>query len=151
MFDFENYIDLINQRKFEKAKSFKDNNIPKTLFKFISLTQPTDCTTICKYDVLSQKKIDTIKENKIWLSTFDNLNDPFELKSFYINEEKIKNYNYPIEYINQLIYSYKNILISSFTTRFLDNLPMWAHYANNHQGLCLEYKINKPNLFFPIS
>ena len=151
MFDFNTYIDLISNRNFDEARKFKDNNIPKALFKFISLTQPTNCVTTCKYDTLSQQKIDTIRKNQIWLSTFDNLNDPFELKSFYINEEKIKEHGYPIEYINQLIDSYKNFLIASFTTRFLDNLPMWAHYSNNHQGICLEYEINKPNLFFPIS
>lgn len=36
------------------------------------------------------------------------------------------------------------------------NLPMWAHYADNHEGICLEYDISamKPkrlkNNFFPI-
>lgn len=31
--------------------------------------------------------------------------------------------------------------ICSFTER-LDALPMWAHYANNHRGFCMEYKLS---------
>lgn len=31
--------------------------------------------------------------------------------------------------------------ICSFTER-LDTLPMWAHYANNHRGFCMEYKLS---------
>lgn len=30
-------------------------------------------------------------------------------------------------------------------------MPMWAHYANNHRGFCIEYKINEPKFFYPIS
>ena len=151
MFNFKQYINLITERKFDEARKFKDDNIPKIMYKFISLNEPTNCNKSCKYDNISQEKINSIKENKFWLSTPENLNDPFELKSFYINEEKIKKYNYPIELVNKLISSSRDILIGCFTTRFLDNLPMWAHYANNHSGVCIEYEINEPKLFFPIS
>lgn len=33
------------------------------------------------------------------------------------------------------------VKICSFSER-LDSLPMWAHYANNHQGFCMEYDIH---------
>lgn len=151
MFDFNKYIKLIEKREFNEARDFKDKNIPKILYKFISLNNPSNCDIACKFDNISKMKIDSIKNNKFWLSTSENLNDPFELRSFYINEEKIKQYNYPIKVINQLIKSSKNILIGCFTTKFLDNLPMWAHYANNHSGICVEYEIKKPKFFFPIS
>lgn len=151
MFNFTEYIDLITERKFDEAVKFKNKNIPKTMYKFISLNEPTNCDKSCKYDNISQIKINSIKEDKFWVSTSKNLNDPFELKSFFINEEKIKKYNYPVELVNHLTNSFKNILIGCFTTKFLDNLPMWAHYANNHCGICIEYEINKPKLFFPIS
>lgn len=151
MFDFNKYIKLIDERQFDEARDFKDKNIPKTLYKFISLNNPTNCVVPCIFDNISKTKINSIKNNKFWLSTAENLNDPFELKSFYITEEKIKKHNYPIEVINQLIKSSKNILIGCFTTKFLDNLPMWAHYANNHSGICVEYEIKKPQFFFPIS
>ena len=35
-------------------------------------------------------------------------------------------------------------------------MPMWAHYANNHQGFCIRYKIeecngiNKGDKIFPV-
>ena len=25
----------------------------------------------------------------------------------------------------------------------MNNLPMWAHYANNHAGYCVQYKVDK--------
>jgi hypothetical protein len=28
---------------------------------------------------------------------------------------------------------------------------MWAHYANNHQGFCIEYSVRKPSFLFPVS
>ena len=151
MFNFKKYINLINEKRIDEAQKFKNDSIPKTMYKFISLNEPTNCNKLCKYDSISQMKINAIRENKFWLSTYENLNDPFELKSLYINEEKIKKYNYPIELVNELINSYKKILIGCFTTRFLDNLPMWAHYANNHMGICLEYEIINPEKIFPIS
>lgn len=49
----------------------------------------------------------------------------------------------------------KMIRIASFTTDF-DNLSMWDRYANNHQGICLEYDIEhlaniyQRNRLFPV-
>ena len=31
-----------------------------------------------------------------------------------------------------------------------ENLQMWAHYANNHQGYCIKYKIDNKKAFFKI-
>jgi len=28
---------------------------------------------------------------------------------------------------------------------------MWAHYANNHKGFCVEYRITNPKHLYPIS
>lgn len=42
-------------------------------------------------------------------------------------------------------------VITSFTTTAIDNMPMWAHYANNHQGFCVEYEVVNPRMIFPIS
>ncbi len=48
----------------------------------------------------------------------------------------------------------KDAKIGSFSER-LDSLPMWAHYANNHKGFCLEYDLHSmPDIisdnFYPI-
>ena len=146
MFNFKYYFNLLENEKLNEAITFKNTHIPKTLFKFVSLTEST-----CESDSKSQEKIDMIKGNKLWLSKYYTLNDPFELQSFYINEEKFKDKGFHLEYIHKFIDAHKDFFIGSFTTKCLDNLPMWAHYANNHKGICLEYEINRNNLFYPIS
>jgi hypothetical protein len=44
-----------------------------------------------------------------------------------------------------------NYFLASFTEEFT-NLPLWAHYASNHKGVCLEYSTSKldKNIIFPI-
>ena len=64
----------------------------------------------------------------------------------------IKSYNYPIELKRALIDSYLDgFLIGSFTTNLDNNMPMWAHYTNNHKGFCIEYEIYKPKFFYKVS
>ncbi len=72
------------------------------------------------------------------------------MKTLYLDEKVIKKYNYPIEIIKELQNQYLNgFLIGCFTENDVCNcMPMWAHYANNHRGFCVEYKINKPKFFF---
>ena len=44
----------------------------------------------------------------------------------------------------------EKILIGSFSTE-LYNLPMWAHYANNHHGICIEYKVQNKQFLYKMS
>ncbi|AQR98149.1 DUF2971 domain-containing protein [Clostridium saccharoperbutylacetonicum] len=148
----EKYLELMEQKKFNEADEYRISNIPKTLFKFMYISDVPDCKEKCEIESFNDIKINSIENKEFWMSTRDNLNDPFELKSLYIEEEKIKQYNYPLEIIQELIKSYREeVLIGCFTTNLANNMPMWAHYANNHKGFCLEYNIHKPKFFFPIS
>ena len=47
-----------------------------------------------------------------------------------------------IKNIKKLLY--KNSCVACFSATFR-NEPMWAHYANNENGICLKYKIEKEN------
>lgn len=40
----------------------------------------------------------------------------------------------------------RNFRVASFTVQ-RDNILMWSHYANNHKGFCIEYSIDKTNIF----
>ncbi|MBO3373924.1 DUF2971 domain-containing protein [Clostridium perfringens] len=152
-FDVKKYINLINEYKFNEADEYRISNVPKKLYKFIYLSELQECKSICRYKKINDIKIKSIQENKFWLSTYERLNDPFELKTLYVNEKTIKKYNYPMELIRELQEQYLNgFLIGCFTANKVSNcMPMWAHYANNHRGFCIEYKINKPKFFYPIS
>ena len=62
--------------------------------------------------------------------------------------------NEAFDYIHQVIFiellktlyleKYRNIGILSLTENFLD-LKMWAHYAGNSRGICLEFERNESN------
>ena len=36
--------------------------------------------------------------------------------------------------------------IASFTENIAQNLPMWAHYSNNHRGYAVKYKVNNKRM-----
>ncbi|MBQ3420603.1 MAG: DUF2971 domain-containing protein, partial [Romboutsia sp.] len=100
----------------------------------------------------NNKKIKSIKDNMIWISTYNNLNDPFELNAIYIDEEKLKKYGWPISEVRTIFEKLKkSFLIGSFTIHLEDCLPMWAHYANNHEGICVEYSVEDPSYLYKVS
>lgn len=77
--------------------------------------------------------INTYRElitRKVWFSRYSLLNDPFE--GIYINETDQKDYDELIKHMEICCYSKEN-----------DNLLMWAHYADSHRGICLEYEVDE--------
>ncbi|MEG1285288.1 MAG: DUF2971 domain-containing protein [Romboutsia sp.] len=151
-FTMHEYLRLINNDELNKANEYRIENIPTKLYKYIGLNDVPECSYNCSFEKLNECKLDSLKNNELWLSTCQNFNDPFELKTLFIDEDIIIKNKYPIELVNQLKDSYYNgFLIGCFTTNLTNNMPMWAHYASNHTGFCVEYKINKPKFFYPIS
>jgi len=155
-YDKNIYLKLLSENKFEEANSYRTDNMPKSLFKYISLNGDTSCEQfkkVCKINFdLNELKFNSLQHNKLWLSTFENLNDPFEYKALFLDTQKLEAHNYPIDYIESAFKSIKDMfVITSFTTTAIDNMPMWAHYSNNHQGFCIEYEVISPRMIFPIS
>ncbi|WP_300347974.1 DUF2971 domain-containing protein [Clostridium sp.] len=149
-FEIKTYISMIRENK--DYDSYRMKYIPKKLYKYIYLSDVPSCKNKCSIDYLNDLKLNSLKNNEFWLSFCKNLNDPFELKTLFITEDKIKKYNYPIKLVKDLRDSYYNgFLIGCFTQNLTNNMPMWAHYANNHTGFCIEYMIEDPKFFYPIS
>lgn len=73
----------------------------------------------------------------------------------YINEEKLESHRYPKEIIDCfkdfIGKEMKRWAIVSLSSNTPDNLPMWAYYANNHQGYCVEYDVIHPDAIFQVS
>ena len=149
-FNKDKYMNFITNQEFEKADQYRRNNIPKKMYKFVSLNDVQKCSNKCEYDDLNSKKINSILNGKFWVSTYDNLNDPFELKSIFIEQEKIEEQGCPMDLVEMLLEIVRKCLIGCFTTSVANNLPMWAHYANNHKGICIEYKVLSPDFFYPV-
>lgn len=78
------------------------------------------------------------------MSDIKDFNDPFDGKAFFYNPEELKD----IERLK----AHNGRFIDDFTafnkgTALTENdincMPMWAHYANNHQGFCVAYDMRE--------
>ncbi|WP_051280270.1 DUF2971 domain-containing protein [Anaerovorax odorimutans] len=134
---FKRFVDLYFNGDYKCAYQLKYNNIPSKLYKF----QPFE-----------ENRVSMVLNNKLWFSLPKDMNDPFdsrgvywdfqEIEDFlksYLSEEKIKQYDSINDIVNGSISSMRdNIKITCFSEE-LYSMPMWAHYAKNHTGFCVEY------------
>ena len=78
-----------------------------------------------------------LPDQRIRLSTFDTVNDPFELLGATQGGEKVR---------RQFDWLYKHWVETLGFVSFSDNWKsplMWAHYARNHTGVCLGIEVPK--------
>lgn len=134
--EVEKYFGLFKKSLYD-ANEYRHSLVPAKLYKFCPLfKEPTE----------SQQRLKCLQENKLWLSTYESLNDPFDLSPFYIDYEKFAQHGYPpetISWFDDLLkyVSKDNIAICSLTKNTWKSMLMWAHYANNHRGFCIEYEV----------
>ena len=85
---------------------------------------------------------DDIKNSRIKIATINKLNDPFE---FYVNFTSLGE---PLEeeYLDRVKDHYDKILGFLCFSEWLENPVQWAHYADNHNGICLEFEVPLKNL-----
>jgi len=122
-------------------------------------------------------KLNTIKSNKMWYSAPIEFNDVFDC-DISIDKKEIFNSSLSLvkdkrtvregspmwlqlnktisEAVKNLQQSFENMKSSmgiACLSEEYDSLLMWAHYANNHRGICVEYdllEINKQLTFSPV-
>ena len=128
--------DLATDVAFNALYSITKLYIPDTLYKFYSLNNDQN---------LNKKKFDTLKNQLIFMSDIKDFNDPFDGKAFFYNPKELADIK-RLKHVNGRI-------IEDFTsfhkgTALTENntscMPMWAHYANNHQGFCVSYNMHNP-------
>jgi hypothetical protein len=94
----------------------------KPIYKFIGLNSkfgPASCDSI-------------LKESKIWVSSFRNLNDPFEFR--FASSAGAGNHQY--DFAVAVGNSKKGVLSFSSTNT---DLLLWSHYGSAHNGVCFEF------------
>lgn len=110
--------------------------IPNTLYKYYSLNDNRK---------LNKQKFNTLQSQQIFMSKIKDFNDPFDGKAFFYDSKKLADIK-RLEHVGGKI-------IDDFTafhrgTALTENntscMPMWAHYANNHQGFCVAYDMKNP-------
>lgn len=101
------------------------------LYKFFSLTEDTE---------LNKKKLETLRQGKIFMADIKSLNDPFDGKAYFYNANKLKKLDRLTSHNGKLIDDFTAyIKVTSLTGNDVNSMPMWAHYSNNHTGFCVSY------------
>lgn len=136
----EEYLGLLKYGDINELKKYKEDKFPKKFYKFYSLNNSKK---------LNKSKLRGLSQDKIWLSKYYVLNDPYEFNAIYIKDNP--NDNYSKEKANiQMKKDIENYLISSLTENSYENMPMWAHYANNHSGFCLGFRVLNYDHIYPV-
>jgi hypothetical protein len=105
--------------------------VPNEVFKYYSLTDN---------EKLNNMKFSTLENREIFLSYASDFNDPFDNRSFYYDIERLKQHKFGYFFGEDFVEeNIKNTRLASFSKSGVSNLPMWAHYSNNHQGYCVSY------------
>lgn len=100
------------------------------IYKFIGLNSkfgPASCDAI-------------LNESKIWVSSFQNLNDPFEFRFASAAGAENHLHDFAIAVSN----SKKGVL--SFSSANTD-LLLWSHYGSAHNGVCFEFDPSRDDNF----
>lgn len=110
---------------------------PEYLYKFISLEDESHGKV-----EKNEKKFFSLSNNMIWFSTADQMNDPYEFRGVYVDYNQLKKDGISEDEVKNLrLLLEEDFLLASFATDVIYSFPMWAHYANNHKGFCIKYKV----------
>lgn len=143
MFNNKVFFDYLLNDDVNGAMNYVEENVPDYLYKFYSLSDSDD--------ELNRKKLDTLRSNSSWFDLVCNQNDPLDMKMAYIDETNKKVSEKAVDVAKTLLNDMINsLVICSFIDSNEENLQMWAHYANKHQGYCIKYKIDNKKAFFKI-
>jgi hypothetical protein len=146
-------LDLVSNGNPSGALEYKNSFVPKRVGKFISLLDERDSegAVIKKHKKENENKIDLLRKQSIWLSRLDMLNDPFEFKPQVLDKTtstlSLAEQQY---YEDWLKTAQDSCLITCFSSVIYSNLPLWAHYSNNHKGFCIILEIIDKTRFYPV-
>lgn len=143
MFNNTIFFGYLKNNDTDGAMKYAEENVPDYLYKFYSLTDDKD--------ELNQRKFATLKENSNWFDLACKQNDPLDMKMAYIDETNTEAGKESINLAKEMM---RSLIDSSAICSFIDsneeNLQMWAHYANNHHGFCIKYKVDNKKAFFRV-
>ena len=116
-------------------------------------------THLYKYRGYNTNSLSILINKKIWLATPETFNDPFdcnikfkseinpEVFSKYLEQTGIDtDYNTFLEGLNEFRNKDIKKLGVFSMSQINDNILMWSHYANQHEGFCIEFVRSSNNL-----
>ncbi len=136
----------IRQEIFKQIFTITRLYLPEILYKFHSITDDQR---------LNELKIKTLKNKEVFLAELSQFNDPFDGRAIFYNPDELKNLEVLKEHGGRLIDDFASYHIgTSLSATNYMNMPMWAHYSNNHRGYCVSYETSKSPMIrsfaFPI-
>ena len=150
--NYDAYLDLVEQEKYKEAIAYKNSCIPDVLYKYSWLDEETSD----KAKAANELRLSTLAKGQIYLSTPSQFNDPFEGKVFVFDGDDSDRGGFTAEQLQEFvdhINSHSRLCCFSNAEEKQQNMPMWAYYANNHRGFCVEYHLqpHQKNFIFPVS
>ncbi|MEI0604228.1 tetratricopeptide repeat protein [Brachyspira alvinipulli] len=118
--------DIINNNKKIINKAIQDDFYNQQFYYEIKNN------SLYNYTKVNKDTLRSVLNSTLWCSNTKNFNDPVD--PFIKKNSYDKSYDYLLE----------RIKVACLTTHN-DNTLMWSHYADKHQGICIEYDIN--NIF----
>lgn len=142
----EYQMDYIKAFEFVKQTPYKNEifeviykitrlQIPDILYKYVSLTDDIE---------LNERKFDTLLNKKVYMSDPKKMNDPFDNKAYFYRTDNLAKYPRLSIHNGKLIDDFSAFVkFSAFSASSVNSMPMWAHYANNHNGFCLSFDMKE--------
>ena len=157
--------------RYRSNPDFYLDEIKKEYIYMASLTEindPFDCFPAMSKEVILEKKyqkrellilIPQVPFVKDLFKKYRNCLETISVKDFcsWISEESKKEAYLPFELLFELLYKKRlgHIENQNHSTRIAcfsetnTSVPMWAYYANNHTGICIEYDFSLLNQSLP--
>jgi hypothetical protein len=141
----------INEYEYEYLKHRLNNplNVVKqslTVNDQFKLTENRDrlglAPSVFKYFGVQDYNIESFKESYLYYSNYSNFNDPFDCNIELITFDKARRRTRHKRKEEILTENFKNLGVCCFS-RNVNSILMWAHYASNHKGFCLEFYSNR--------
>ena len=126
-FDFQSAMKKI----FDESESFPNPEMLKEFGKILRKQLSFSNKKIYRYVPADYLSIRSLETEKIYLSPNGKMNDVFEGLSVFENIEGEKDFSWFSDFV----------YLKSFSENKNSDL-MWAHYADQYRGFCVEYDLN---------
>lgn len=118
---------------------------PPRLYRYRNLTGYTSDNGLSIFD----REIDALRNSYLYAASFESMNDPME--AFYrvggendllVDELLGNEFNLLTNTQQILRRTINSLALVSFSSTYMD-YPMWAYYAGNFSGMCLEFEVDR--------